>query len=695
MNWSFTQAHLLWGLPLLGIPLILHLWHRKRGVPHPFAAMEFLRRSMKKSKRGVQIKSLLLLLLRTLALAALIFALAGLQRSAKTPNAAVSASSAAPRALILLLDTSASLRWRDENRQPLFETLRIQARRWIQTLGSHDELTIVAFDADARRVPLKAFDSLSPSYDGTSIAAGVEEALRALKESKLSRREIHLFTDAAASAWELSMLPLAALKQAQVNLVVHRISGAGAAGNALVSDLSVRQDPADLGTFVFSGMVENAGETALNNLAVVLYIDGKEVARTVQSLAMGEQKTVVFHYGAADVSARQGPRLVRLEALDDAFPDDNARMTYIDPKAGLRVLVIDGNPQPNPLLNETFYLMKALTPGAGRGAGFLAQSITADQLNAAMLVSQDLVILANVKTFSTRQVSEIRRYVNQGGNLWIGLGDQIDADHYNSLWGDLLPALLRDRRHEDRGTTLQSVSGAHPILGGFSETERALFSLARFSTYEVLQGLRGAKARVLLSFSTGSPALVVAPYGRGRVALWTSSFSRAWSDFPIQTTFLAFVHQTSLFLGGAMQAPSTLQGVVGRPVTIPIDANTKHITVRDENGGVWDVPATEQGAVFRQAQHPGLYRIEYPNDGEARRNDLLWVGLDRSESKLARVPAAEWKAILEKIPGAVVPSDGSGDADRFDIGRLDLAPWLLVGVCLVLMAEALVTGLRI
>src|SRR5438094_1452385 len=73
---AFLQPALLWGLTLAGIPILLHLLQRRRYRVRRWAAMEFLRASVRRSCRRLRIGQWLLLLVRTLILVCAALALA-------------------------------------------------------------------------------------------------------------------------------------------------------------------------------------------------------------------------------------------------------------------------------------------------------------------------------------------------------------------------------------------------------------------------------------------------------------------------------------------------------------------------------------------------------------------------------------------------------------------------------------------
>ena len=77
MTFTFPSLFFVWLLPLVALPVLIHLINLLRHRRVSWAAMEFLLDSKKKNEKSVRIKQLLLLLLRMIAIAAIVFMLAG------------------------------------------------------------------------------------------------------------------------------------------------------------------------------------------------------------------------------------------------------------------------------------------------------------------------------------------------------------------------------------------------------------------------------------------------------------------------------------------------------------------------------------------------------------------------------------------------------------------------------------------
>ena len=119
---TFLQPFILWGLPLILLPVLIHLFNRLRHRSMPWAAMMFLRSATRKSTRYARLRQFLILLFRVLAVFGLLLALS-------RPLAGGWAGwlfASAPDVILVLLDRSASMETKPGDGQP---TRREQALR--------------------------------------------------------------------------------------------------------------------------------------------------------------------------------------------------------------------------------------------------------------------------------------------------------------------------------------------------------------------------------------------------------------------------------------------------------------------------------------------------------------------------------------------------------------------------------------
>ncbi|HSP77238.1 MAG TPA: BatA domain-containing protein, partial [Myxococcaceae bacterium] len=107
---TFAHPWMLLGALAALIPLLVHLFDRRRPRPHPFGPLAFVLRSQKRTASRLKLKRLLLYALRTLILLALPVALA---RPEWRRDAEAAQVVKGPAATAIILDASLSMRWSD------------------------------------------------------------------------------------------------------------------------------------------------------------------------------------------------------------------------------------------------------------------------------------------------------------------------------------------------------------------------------------------------------------------------------------------------------------------------------------------------------------------------------------------------------------------------------------------------------
>jgi hypothetical protein len=197
---NFLNPLFLFGLAAAAIPVLIHLFTRRKPREVRFPSLEFLAEVNQSEIRRLRLKQWLLLALRTLAVALLAMAMA--RPSMKGGSAG---RGAAASTLVALVDVSGSMGSPDAEGRPLTATARRVVESLLATLGPADELLLVPYDravhplsekplADAARLRAAA-QALVPSASATDHAGALELAGRALAQSRALNRELFWISD--------------------------------------------------------------------------------------------------------------------------------------------------------------------------------------------------------------------------------------------------------------------------------------------------------------------------------------------------------------------------------------------------------------------------------------------------------------------------------------------------------------------
>ena len=133
---NFLSPVFLIGLPLLAVPLVIHLLSKRQQKKISWGAMRFLMQAATRKRRLFRLTDLLLLLLRTAAFLFFIFALARPLLPATWLGGSV------PREVILVLDQSMSMS-RKSAGASLFELQLQKASALLDDLKASDTVRVL------------------------------------------------------------------------------------------------------------------------------------------------------------------------------------------------------------------------------------------------------------------------------------------------------------------------------------------------------------------------------------------------------------------------------------------------------------------------------------------------------------------------------------------------------------------------
>jgi hypothetical protein len=721
---TFANPWALLGCLAALIPLLVHLFDRRRPRPHPFPAIAFVLRSQKRTASRLKLKRLLLYALRTLILLAIPLALA--KPSFEEDRVAAAASARGPAATAVVVDASLSMRWKGGGKS-LYEQARDEARDALRDLSPEEPATLLMCTADAKPPPGPSFergrlralvdDAEEPGYGRADLNRCLELAARALEDSPLAAKRIVLVSDLAAHGFRLEVPAptVADGKGGRVKpeVVLRQVGAREALGNAALVDLQV--EPAtQMGprAFQFTFTVRNFSDRELPDVGASLVVGGRTLAKGFLAVGAGgtAQKVLTHRFEAGGTVAGE----VVLAA--DALGEDDRRPFVLHVPEELKVLVVNGAPAAQRFRDEAFFLEPALTsPGS-------PVSATVRDAEAGLredFAAYDVLYLINVPAPEGEVVERLTRFVEAGGGLFLSMGDRVEVAPYNERFGRLLPRALRDVRTaserdapdaDAKAGRLSRVDVAHPLFSPFAGQAGEGLQSARFFRYVLLEGngtaAEGGAARgggggggagqVLAAYQDGAPALAVAARGKGRVALFTSTVDRDWGDLAIRTSFLPLMQRTAAFLAGALEERDPLQGRVGEELVLPAPAATgaagagggaaggpPRVAEVEGPGGVKPpLRAQEDGSVrVGPLTVPGTYQVR-DGRGEAVAALAFAAVLDPSESDLSRVSTEA----LEAYFGEETLTQATEGAERPEV---PLWTWLIMAAALAFFCEGL------
>ena len=373
----FLNPLLLWGLPLVAVPIIIHLLNRRRFDKRPWAAMVFLLRAMKLNRRRLRMEQWLVLALRTLAILLLVLLVA-------RPRLSGGAFGSDVGHHVVCLDDSASMAHRGGA-----DDAMDRAHEAVLRLASHlaqerpgDLFTLVSASTPGQpmlaavpsgeELPRRVREAVATMRTGDrSLDLGV--LLPRLREIAASakaanRTETYVVTDlrrhdwvarggepnAALASW------IGALDADREHLQVIDV-GSRDQENLAIADVRCKNRVAIAGVpLELEVVIENLGRIESAPVELSIDVDGKSRGvQPVPSIAAGESARIGF----VETFHVAGPHGLRAALPNDRYATDDARSFALDVRPSSRVIVIDGAPGQEPEDAETFYIAAALEGG--------------------------------------------------------------------------------------------------------------------------------------------------------------------------------------------------------------------------------------------------------------------------------------------------------------------------------------------
>ncbi|MFO0595056.1 MAG: BatA domain-containing protein [Myxococcaceae bacterium] len=655
---SFAQPLFLLGTLAALIPLLVHLFDRRRPREVPFAALDFVLRSQRRTASRLRLKRLLLYILRTLLLLAVPIALA-------RPSFDASGTLDTRRGLAataIVLDTSLAMRWSDGTR--LFDVAKDEAKGALRELSAEEPATVVICTRTPQTIgPLgfertrliSALDDAKPQFESVDLNQCLEQAVRSLDESPLPNRRLVLVSALTQGSLKLEAAPPIGTSSKGEHLkpevVVRDVAKGKDLPNRAIIDVRAEAAP-QLGprAWQFTFTVRNFSNEAAHDVELQLEVNGEVVQKGFVDVAADgtSQKTLAWRFEKGGVATVTG----KLEP--DALPDDDARSVVLSVPRPLTALVVNGAPSAQKYRDEAFFTEAALSAS---GSPVRAVVRDADAAWREKLSDYDVVLLLNAEPPPPDTVRALADFVSQGGGLFISVGDRVDPDAWNLAMATVLPRKLRVMKTAvepnavdaaTRAARLSQVSLNHPVMAPFQGRAREGLLSTRFYRYALFEGdASGVETEVLGTMDDGAPVFLAARQGKGRVFVYASTVDRDWSDLPIRTSFLPLMQRVAAWLTGTLDEREEVHARVGAGVVLAPEKGQSPAYARAPSGLEVALTAVPQTSQFSGGPlpEPGAYTVVDAR-GVALPNLGFAAAIDPGASNLARHPVDSLSAWL-------------------------------------------------
>jgi len=640
----FANPAFLWALTAAAIPLMLHMFQRRKTVVTPFPTLRFLKAAQKRSSSRIRFENLLLWLLRTLLL--LTIGMAFAMPVLRTTSGS-SWLTRTRRDVAIVLDASYSMNY-EMDRGKVWDICKDASVSVVNGLLSGDRVCVyVAADTPIPVIEkpttehatvIQAIRALPCQSGSSKLDDTIGLALRALEQQDGRReREIYIMTDGQAIPWHgfrdaAKEESAADNKKSTISREVRDkvsfftlLAGAQQPDNACPSDVKVAPMLLLAGQSArLSVRVAHTGPS--KQISVGLEVDGEDRGRRGITAAPDAESSLEFAISGLE----PGVHIAKITTPQDALPEDDAFQFLLRVRKQLPALIVGPK-------EATRYLKAALAPGAADDS---VKQADVSELDGIDLRDYQAVFLCDVFPLSGQTIMRVEEYAKTGGVVIVFPGDRADASSYADM--KILPA------HPKGSTEIPVDKAARPLKRIPNQKDQVVnfnlslppgsvptVALKRILTFG---GLEESSA-VLITAGDDVPFMLGRAVGRGRVFMFSVAANRDWSTFPLTAFFLPVVHQLIRQGAGASLQPPHLAMGSNIPVNEAVPNYRDGDTISTPAGAPLAIKDSgNRTFVIEALPEPGIYTRQAAS---GQPEPVLAVNTDRSESLLTPVTPTE------------------------------------------------------
>ena len=462
---QFKHPELLYGLFLLLIPIIVHLFQLRKFQKEAFTNVAFLKQITLQTRKSAQIKKWLTLFTRMGILAAIVIAFA-------QPFTSKNKTFNTKTETVIFLDNSFSMQAKGDKG----ELLKRAVSDIISNVPEAENISLITNDNAFRQTTVKTItnDLLQLNYSTNQLPydAAVLKSKKYFSKnqntiknlvfvSDFQQKELNFNTN--NNETNLSLVQLKPVSKANISIDSLYISKRTSSNIELTISL------------------KNTGNT-IENLPVSLYNNGSLLTKT--SIKIADRATTIFTLPANEsVNGK-----VTIDDTNLQF--DNTLFFNINNNSKINVLSINE-------ANDTF--LKSIYSGTE----FNYNATAFNQLNYSAIANQNLIVLNELNQIPSSLVTALKGFTNNGGVLVVIPSNNINIQEYNNLLSNYNFAPFTKQSETEKRLT--NINYSHPLYSdGVFEKQVSNFQYPKINSY-YLQNLSNAKA--VLQFEDGKPFL--------------------------------------------------------------------------------------------------------------------------------------------------------------------------------------------
>lgn len=593
---EFAHPSFLYALTAIAIPIIIHLFNFRRFKRVFFTNVRFIKELKQETQKRSQLRHLIVLLMRILAIAALVFAFA----QPFIPVDANEEKVTRKNAVSIFIDNSFSMQV-ESTEGRLLNVARRKAGEIVNTYSNTDNFQLLTnnFKGIHQRLVSKTeMDEMLEQINISPVSRRASEVLTRqkdlLNEQTGSNKTSYIISDFQKNTFDFAQL----MQDTTLDVVLVPLR-ADNTSNLFIDSCWFTTPIQQVNQGVtLKVSITNSSDKEYEKIPVKLRIGGQQKALASFSIKPRSSTEVDLAYTHYSPGIKYG----ELEIND--YPvtyDDRFYISYrVD--ATIPVLAINDD-------EESAYL-NALY---GSDSVFVFDQTALRQINYSGLSDYQLIVLNNLDNLPTGLIRQLQRFMQSGGSVAVFPSEDIERSSYETFLGQF--RIGRLEKIDTASTEVSSINTSHLLYQDvFEEIPENMDFPAVFAHYP-LRLISRSPTEPVLTMQNGDVFLTQTPYENGHIYFFTSPLDSDFSNFPRHALFVPTLYKIALL----SHPPQRLYHTIGKSSAIRLRniniQNEEVFHIKSFNGDFDIIPSHMQSAgqviidPHEQIKETGNYRI--------------------------------------------------------------------------------------
>lgn len=629
----FTFPFFLFALFAVLIPIFIHLFNFRRYKTEYFSNVKLLQDILLKTKKESQLQHLIVLLLRILAITALVLAFA---QPYIPKNNKISEKG---NVVSIFIDNSFSMEANSKNGNFLKEATDA-AKKIVNAFSYNDDFVLITQDFSAKQSHLLNKDEILHDIDDIQISPisrpfndiiAFENNL--VSYSHKSNPIQYYISDFQKNIFDFTPLQLDTNK----NSFLIPISSANI-NNIAIDSCWFLSPVFKLGYQVtLTVRVRNFGNTDVVKLPLKLYVNGTQKALNAVDVKAESFSDCQLNFTISEI----GTQTAYLEINDAPIAFDDRLYFVFDVTDKTTIISINENLS-NRYLNALY----------GKDSLFVFQTMNGNQINYSQFKESQLIILDQVKTISTGLQDELEKYIQAGGKLLIFPSETADL----TSWNPFLTRLKIPNFTQINSTSLKmgKLNMESVYFKGSLEEKDQNFEMPTILKHFQFS-ISNSVSEPIIQLENNDPLLTYYPIEKGGVFLSAIPLNDNFGNAHKNALLFVPLHNIAIM----SQLQNKLFYVIGKEGDILIpkrSGNAEDVyTFKSRLNGDEFIPEQRnlgnETVLFphNQIEHAGLYDLLKGEDTIS----TIAFNFDRSESDLTYYNEDELEKIIDESKGTI------------------------------------------